>query len=129
MARQFRHLSSEQRRSIIVGYLANEPKLAIARRLNIDNSTVHYHINKIKHYSEPEIYQLIRPQCGPCETGHLSFKCLVCGTAHDNVKNEEFQELGRLRLEVKRLKARLSTYEKDLPGSSHPTGPIVTFLL
>ena len=111
--RQFKHLSSEAKRSIYVGYVSNEPKLAIARRLSIDNATVHYHINKIKHLSEREIVQLITPPCPHCDAGHTSFKCLVCGRAHDNIKNEEFQTIKRLRMEVASLQARLSKYEKD----------------
>jgi hypothetical protein len=111
--RQFKHLSSETRRSIYVGYVSNEPKLAIARRLSIDNATVHYHINKIKHLSEREIIQLITPPCPHCDAGHTSFKCLVCGRAHDNIKCEEFQTIKRLRIEVADLKSRLERYERS----------------
>lgn len=125
--RQFKHLSSEKKRSIIVGFLADEPKLSIARRLEIDNSTVHYHINKIKHLSEPEIIQLIAPKCAGCGDGHPSFKCLVCGTAHDNIKSEEFHEIRRLRAANAELTRRLALYEKPDPDTD--AGPVVTVRL
>lgn len=109
--RQFKHLSSTTIRSIYVGYLGGEPKLAIARRLEIDNSTVHYHINKIKHLPQQQVVALIRPECGTCSQGHTSFKCLVCGKGHDNIKNEEFQLIRQQRAEIAELKKRLSRYE------------------
>ena len=46
--------------------MGGEPKLAIARRLEIDNSTVHYHINKIKHLPPQQVVALIKPECGTC---------------------------------------------------------------
>ena len=122
--RQFKHLSNTTIRSIYVGYLGGEPKLAIARRLEIDNSTVHYHINKIKHLPPQQVVALIKPECGTCGQGHTAFKCLVCGKAHDNIKNEEFQLVRRYRTEIAELRQRLSLYE-DIDTIDRPS-PIVS---
>lgn len=125
--RQFTHLSSEKVRSIYVGYLSGEPKLAIARRLEIANSTVHYHINEVKHLTEREITQLITPRCLGCDDGHKSFKCLVCSKAHDNIKSEEFQIIKSLRLQVADLSARLAKYE-TIKTTSTSFSPITVVL-
>lgn len=103
--RHFKHLTDTQIRHIYVAHLAGEPKLAIAKRLGIDNSTVHYHINKIDNGGRGPVYALIAPQCGD---GHKSFKCLVCGKAHDNIMSEEFQLIIRLKLRVQQLEQQLS---------------------
>ena len=87
--RHFTHLTDVKLKEIYAGFLAEEPKLRIAKRLNIDNSTVHYHINKVKDLPRSHVIALIAPQCGD---GHTAFKCLVCGKAHDNIKSDEFQE-------------------------------------
>lgn len=122
--RQFKHLTSAAIRSIYVGYLGGEPKLTIANRLGIDNSTVHYHINKIKHLPEVQVVALIRPECGTCSEGHTSFKCLVCGKGHDNIKNEEFQLIRSLRARVSLLERQLTRYE-DIATIDNPS-PIVS---
>lgn len=124
--RKFSHLTKHQIREIHVGYLSGVPKLAIARDLQIDNSTVHYHINKIKHMPPQQVVALVLPTCGKCAAGHTSLKCLVCGTASDNIKSEEFQTIKRQREEITRLKAQLLIYEKNHPSS--PTSPITTIL-
>lgn len=103
--RSFKHLSNDTIRKIYVSHLAGEPKLAIAKRLGIDNSTVHYHINKIDNGAKGPVYALIAPQCGD---GHKSFKCLVCGKAHDNIMSEEFQLIIRLKQRVKELEQQVS---------------------
>lgn len=126
--RQFKHLSSETIRSIYVGYLSSEPKLAIARRLEIDNSTVHYHINKIKHLTEREVVQLITPRCLGCADGHKSFKCLVCGKGQDNIRSEEYQTIKRLREEVVALQTRLARYERSTSNSSLLTNPVTVVI-
>ncbi len=120
--RKFSHLSRAQIREIHVGYLSGVPKLAIARELQIDNSTVHYHINKIKHMPPQQVVALLVPPCAKCEAGHTALKCLVCGTASDNIKSEEFQTIKRLRAENAELKARLSIYENN--NSRRPSSPI-----
>lgn len=103
--RHFKQLSDAQIRQIYVAYLSGEPKLAIARRFNIDNSTVHYHVNKINGGGRGPVYALIAPQCAK---GHTSFKCLVCGKAHDNIMSEEFQLIIRLKLRIQQLEQQLS---------------------
>lgn len=125
--RKFKHLSGDTKRSIYVGYLSNEPKLQIAKRLNIDNATVHYHINKIKNLTDSQVYALIKPYCEPCQEGHTSFKCLVCGKAHDNVMSDEFQELRRLRERNALLEKRLSLYENP-PRDNRPNSVPIVYL-
>lgn len=119
--RHFKQLSDAQIRQIYVAYLSGEPKLAIARRFNIDNSTVHYHVNKINGGGRGPVYALIAPQCAK---GHTSFKCLVCGKAHDNIMSEEFQEIIRLRRRVQELESQLPN-EKSY-SHSEPRSIIVT---
>lgn len=122
--KHFRHLKKTEIREIYAGFLSREPKLSIARRLNIDNSTVHYHLRKIQHLPDTELIALITPTCQRCQ--HTSFKCLVCGTASDNIKSEEFQTIRSLREEVQGLKLQLAQYEKDISISTSTSGPIAT---
>lgn len=125
--RNFRHLTRTEIRQIHTGYLSGVPKLQIARELQIDNSTVHYHLNKIKHLPEREIVALFITPCSKCAAGHTSLKCLVCGTASDTMKLEEFQTIRRLRSEVADLKERLASYEKG--NTSSPTPPFTPLFL
>jgi hypothetical protein len=108
--RSFRHLTSKEIREIHVGFLAGEPKLVIARRLQIDNSTVHYHINKVKDLPRSHLVSLVAPKCSK---GHTAFKCLVCGKSFDNIKSEEFQEIKRLRDRVRYLESQLTPRDEE----------------
>lgn len=127
--RTFRHLSDQQRRSLVVGLLSDEPKLSIARRLSIDNSTVHYHAKKLARLTREQLHALIQPPCAPCGRGHISFKCLVCGTAHDNVKSEEFGEIRRLRGVIADLERLIALYEPDRPSVLDRPSPVVAVRL
>jgi hypothetical protein len=116
----FRQLTADKKREIYVGFLAGEPKLRIARRLNIDNATVHYHINKIKYMPKVQIYALIAPKCA---NGHTAFKCLVCGVLADNIKSVEFQEIIRLQKRVDFLERELNSRHAPHPQTSGGTLP------
>lgn len=120
-----KRLSPTSIRSIYVGYFSGEPKIAIARRLDINHATVHYHLKKIEHLDETKVYALLAPPCGE---GHTSFKCVVCGRAHDNIMSEEFQEIRRLRSQIAALKHQLSLYEPISQGDDRPN-PISTVRL
>ena len=107
----------------MVGYLTGEKQADIARRLRVDHSTVHYHLDKLSLYTETQIYALLRPQCAD---GHLSFKCLVCGRPHDNVKSEEFELIAGLRREVAKLQELVASHEKSIrPDLDTGTGALV----
>lgn len=125
MTRHFKHLTKEEIRTVYLGYISETPKQHIARQINKDNATVHYHINKFKSMTDDEIAVLVRPQCAG---GHTSFKCLVCGRAHDNIKTEEFQLIKRQHARITELETRLSKYE---PPSSDTTSrnPVTTVYL
>jgi hypothetical protein len=112
--RRFQQLNDTQIRDIYAGFLSGTPKLAIAKRLNIDNSTVHYHINKVKDYPTERIVALIAPKCG---RGHTFFKCGVCGKSFDNIKHDEFQAIARLSQRVRDLEYQLSLHAKPLTSS------------
>lgn len=116
-----RHVQITARvKEIYAGYLSNEPKMEIARRLHIDNSTVHYHINKVKHLSRDQIISIILPQCS---TGHTALKCLVCGKLSDNMKSDEFQEIIRLRKKVVSLEQQLKTRNETSLSNRSPDFP------
>ena len=121
--RHFKQLTNEKLREIYVGFLSAEPKLRIAKRLQIDNSTVHYHINKVKDLPRSNVIALIAPQCA---SGHTSFKCLVCGKGHDNIKNDEFQEIIRLRKRVAQLEEQLNPHHEQASSSNiYSVSPVV----
>lgn len=104
-------LTAEQIRSIYVGYLSDEPKLHIAKRVGIDRATVAKYFEMLDGMHESQVVALIMPKC---HKGHTSFKCLVCGRACDNIKSEEFQTIRALRRQVADLEHQLSlTHENN----------------
>lgn len=113
MKRRFCHLSQTEIRDIITSHQSGEPKLSIARRLAIDNSTVHYHIRKFEQ-SYPEqggVYALIRSNLR-MECQHPSYKCLVCGKAQDAIQGEE-------RRLIRELTARLAVANERLKRAGY----------
>lgn len=116
-----------KKREIYAGFLADEPKTSISRRVKVDRKTVYKYIDKIKGLPVQSVYALIAPPCGE---GHASFKCQVCGRLHDNIKSTEFQEIKRLRQQVKELESKLNQAYAT-PFHTSPAQPIsspVTYL-
>lgn len=121
-----RPLSNIVIREIYIGYLSNEPKLAIARRLDIDRTTVYNHLRRIAHLSEERVVSLISSMVPhQCANGHTSMKCLVCGISSDNIRSEQFQEIIRLRRRVAELETQLKTRD-EVHSRQHSSNPIVT---
>jgi hypothetical protein len=122
-----------KKREIYLGFVAEEPKTHIARRLTIDRSTVYDYLRPIRHLGKAEVLTLIAQMTArSCANGHTSFKCLVCGIAHDNIMNEEYQEIIRLRKKVHHLEDQLKKKNEKVSISvaistpDHPlTNPVV----
>lgn len=110
--RHFSHLSHDDIRTIIKSViLLNEPKTHVAKRLNIDHSTVIYHVKKYEGLPRERVVALITPKCEACSC--TSMQCKQCGKFADNIKSDEYQEIYRLRQQVKDLTFKLKQYEKN----------------
>jgi IS30 family transposase len=110
MARQFKHLTQAQISEIIVSYNGGtgESKNAIARRLGVDHSTIHYHIEKYER-SYPEqsnVYALVRIQARKVCI-HPSSKCSVCGKHNDEIRREERALIADLTVKLEAAHTRL----------------------
>jgi hypothetical protein len=127
--KQFKVLTKSELKDIYLSFLAEEPKLHIARRLGVDNSTVHYHINRLKNKSYEQIIALIEPR-DYCHE-HTALKCLVCGRIHDNIKSDEYQEIIRLKRRVLELEKQLYPNDENVDISTNSTGrkPIVVTII
>jgi len=97
-SRHFSHLSQVEIREIIVAHGNGEPKLQIAQRMGVDNSTVHYHIRKHDqaYPEQPNIYALIKTELRSA-CAHPSLKCALCGVSKDHIKREERNIIAKLR--------------------------------
>lgn len=106
--KHFKHLSSTNIREIIDLHIKGEPKLQIARKMGVDNATVHYHINKYKDsMADPEdgdVYTLVKIQA-KFECIHPSLKCSCCGKLVDHIRREERQKILELEKTIKNLQS------------------------
>jgi hypothetical protein len=106
--RTFRHLTTAEISDIILSFIQGETKAGLARRFNIDHSTVHYHVAKYER-SYPEqggVYAVIKMQAKKvCQ--HPSSKCLVCGEMWDQIRRAERAKIERLTKELARAQEGL----------------------
>lgn len=101
--RSFKHLSGDQIKSIIELHVQQVPKLKIAERFGIDNSTVHYHINKyestIGDIESGDFYSIVKIGVR-AECKHPSLKCSCCGKYEDILRSEQNQKIIMLEEKV-----------------------------
>lgn len=123
-------ITQEQIGNIYLAFLADEPKLHIAARLNIDRKTVIKYIRKVEYLPNEHIHALIRGETPPltCHQGHTALKCLLCGKTSDNIRTEEYQHIVRLRDRVRELEAILATKNEE-PSHRPLSNPIVRITL
>jgi hypothetical protein len=104
-----RHLSREEIWDIIRSSQAGESKGSIARRHDVDHSTVIYHLDKY-HRAYPEessVYAVIKVQARKTCT-HPSAKCTLCGRMEDKIKREERRLIRELTERLARANKRLT---------------------
>ena len=98
--RTFKHLDSDTIKSIIELHVQQMPKLRIAEKFGIDNSTVHYHINKYERtvgdMESGDFYSIVKVGIRS-ECKHPSLKCSCCGKYEDNLKSEQSQKIIELQ--------------------------------
>ena len=112
--RSFKHLNSDQIKGIIELHVQQVPKLKIAERYGIDNSTVHYHINKyertIGDIESADFYSIVKVGIR-AECNHPSLKCSCCGKYEDNLKSEQSQKIIKLEEQIKKYITRYGNIE------------------
>ena len=124
MSRKFSHISEENIRNIIKSVvLLKEPKTQVAVRLGIHHSTVIYHTRKYERLPRSRVIALITPVCELCAC--TSLKCQQCGKYADNIMSNEYQEIYRLREEVRELKISLKRFQENSIVSTDPVFPVV----
>jgi len=98
-------LSKDSIREIIVAFKEGESQAAIARRHQIDDSTVRYHVDKFEtsYLHGSGVYSLIKADVQH-ECIHPSTVCSVCGKRHDTLMREE-------RLKIRELEQRLARFK------------------
>ena len=108
--RTFRHLTSDEISDIILSFNEGESKASLARRFNIDHSTIHYHLKKYER-SYPEqggIYAFLKVRVKKVCT-HPSSRCTLCGEMWDQIMRAERDENARLTRELKKAQELLGT--------------------
>lgn len=85
----------------------------LAKEYSVDRSTIVYHVQKFERgYSTTDkAFLEIRQVQKVCH--HPSFKCLVCGVAHDSIHRRELEQIGQLSARVKELETILARYENE----------------
>lgn len=111
--KHFKHLSSTSIREIIDLHVKGEPKLQIAKRMGVDNATVHYHIRKFKESigdpEEGDVYTLVKIQV-KAECIHPSLKCSCCGKFVDQIRREDRMKILNLEQQIKDLKQAMELH-------------------
>lgn len=122
-------ITEGQIKQILLGFVANEPKVQITERVKVDRKTVYRYFNMVRDLPEERVYALIATLDLPaCHKGHTSLKCLVCGLSSDKIMSEEYQEILRLRRKVRHLEAQLKLHN-EVSSHSAPSNPIVRITL
>ena len=108
MPRRFNHLDRVMIQNIITSYHDGEAKAAIAKRLGIDNATVHYHINKYERtYPEQgNVYSLVKVEFKRVCT-HPSLRCSLCGYHVDMIHRRELETIAALTSKLEDARSRL----------------------
>lgn len=107
-------LTAQTIQQILVEHSQGEAKSVIARRHEVDVSTVKYHVEKFEnHYgSTSAVYSLIPPTPRACQ--HPSLKCLVCGKAQDHIHRREREEIAQLTQRLDRANTILERHGYDV---------------
>lgn len=105
---QFRHLTNQEINEILTAYRGGEPKLSIARRFEIDNATVHYHIRKYEdaYILDGNVYALIKASVQHTCI-HPSMQCAVCGVRRDTILRDERRQIAELKAQLAETQAQL----------------------
>lgn len=98
-------LSKEQIREIVTSFNSGEGAAQIARRFNIDRSTVTYHVTKYEEANAfgTSFYSSIKVTTQH-ECIHPSVKCAVCGLRKDTLIRKERIRIRELEAEIARLR-------------------------
>lgn len=108
--RHFRHLTKDEITDIIVSYTSGKDnKASLARRFNVDHSTIIYHLDKYE-TAYPEqggIYAYMKVRVRR-ECLHPSGRCTICGEMWDKL---ERQERAKIRTLTKQLAAATGRLE------------------
>lgn len=94
-------LDGEQIRQIILAHNRGVAHSQIANDLEVDVSTIRYHVEKTERMYGTTIgvYAVVKPK-KICQ--HPSLQCLVCKAAQDNIRRREFEHIERLSLALQK---------------------------
>lgn len=110
--KRFTHLSQIEIRDIVSSFFnSGESKASIAQRLEIDHSTVHYHIKRYQksYVEQSSVYALVKSGFRK-ECTHPSVKCSLCGVFQDNIRTED-------RETIRELTAKLTVANRRLQAA------------
>lgn len=106
-------LLPETIKEILEKHSQGVPVQQIAKEYSVDGSTVRYHVERFERgYSNTsKFYLVVQKVQKVCH--HPSFKCLVCGVAHDSIHRRELEQIGQLTARVKELETILARYGNE----------------
>ena len=99
--RHFRHLSRAEITDIVFSFEAGEKQADLARRFNVDHSTINYHVEKFRtaYPEQGDIYAVIKTDIRRTCV-HPSSRCTFCGTMKDELQRSERELITRLTREL-----------------------------
>lgn len=108
MARSFRHLKQSEIREIVAAAHRGETQTSIARRFEIDRSTVHYHLQQYERAfpEQQSAYAVIKIEVRKTCL-HPSARCTVCQIMWDKIRREETETIRVLRAKLEDANSRL----------------------
>jgi len=116
--RHFRHLTKDEITDIIVSFTGGrESKADLARRYEVDHSTIIYHLDKYQ-AAYPEqggIYAYMKIKARR-ECIHPSGRCTLCGEMWDKLERQE-------RATIRRLTKELASATDRLAAAGIPWNP------
>jgi hypothetical protein len=106
--RSFRHLSKAEISDIVASHYGGESQASLARRLNVDHSTIHYHLRQYEraYPEEGGVYALIKVETRKVCI-HPSARCTICGEMSDMLMRGEREEIRKLTVALEEANSRL----------------------
>lgn len=106
--RNSRQLNRAEITEIIASYSLGETQADIARRYNVDHSTINYHIQKYRraYPEEGGVYALIKVQQRKVCV-HPSGVCTICGEMWDELRRAEREAIKDLQKRLDDAHSRL----------------------
>lgn len=102
MTRNFNQLEPERIQEILVLFFKEKKNPSeISLLMNVDRSTVYYHVKKCNKYALIQNSKKTEHRCH-----HTALKCLLCGRAHDYIKREELEIIDTLKKRIAELERR-----------------------